>query len=200
MSKVIRFVQNYLVCAFPFVIACAVWSSFRGKGAVQGDASILVTGLWELLSWNLMLWFATLLLFLVLLVIVPEARDRTLKRLANLKVRDEREEYITGKASRTAYISTLSVMILFLFLSIFSLNITRVSENEAIDGRTKNLSIGLQFDLTDNPKTNANENGQVLFESKDIPLSKTAILLVLLSWQLVAFNITARKEQLRDLT
>lgn len=198
MIKVIRFIQNYLVFALPFVIGCAVWSSVRSENEILGNASVATKVLWEVLSWNLMLWFATLISFLILLVVLPDARERTLKRLANLKERDEREEYITGKASRAAYISTLSLMIFLLFISIFSLNITRVPESEAIDGKTKKLSIGLQFNLTDSPRTQTNQTGQVLFESKDIPLSKTAILFVLLGWQLVAFNLTARKEQLKN--
>lgn len=198
MNKVVRIIQNYLACALPFVIACAVWSSLRSEGDILGSASVFTKGLWELLSWNLMLWFAALISFLILLVALPEARERTLKRLAGVKERDEREEYITGKASRAAYIATLSLLILLLFLSVFSLNITRAPENEAIDGKTKRLSIGLQFNMTDIPKSQTNQSGQVLFESKDLPLSKTAILFVLLSWQLVTFNLTARKELLRE--
>ena len=128
----------------------------------------------------------------------PEAREKTLKRLANLKERDEREQYITGKASRTAYISTLSLLVFFLFFSIFSLNIHRLPESEAINGKTGTVAIGLQFNLLDEPRVETNQaTGQVLFESKDIPLSKTAILLILILWQLAAFNITARREHLR---
>ncbi|MBK7845848.1 MAG: hypothetical protein IPJ71_19605 [Bdellovibrionales bacterium] len=90
-----------------------------------------------------------------------------------MKERDEREQYITGKASRTAYISTLSLLVFLLFFSIFSLNIHRLPESEAINGKTGTVAIGLQFNLLDKPRVETNQaTGQVLFESKDIPLSK----------------------------
>lgn len=200
MSKAIRFVQSYLIYALPFVLACMAWGTISPEKEILRDASFPTRALWELLSWNLMLWFTVLILFLVLLVALPEARERTLKRLANLKERDEREQYITGKASRTAYISTLSLLVFLLFFSIFSLNIHRLPESEAINGKTGTVAIGLQFNLLDKPHVETNQaTGQILFESKDIPLSKTAILLILILWQLAAFNITARREHLRDL-
>ena len=199
VDKLVRFIQNYLVMALPFVIACSIWGTVRdGEREILRDVSLLARASWELLSWNLMLWFAVLIVFLVLLVVSPEARERTLKRLANLKERDEREQYITGKASRAAYVSTLSILILFLFMSILTLNVSRIPPNEAVEGKTKQVSIGLNFKLTDEPRVQSRDSGLVLFESKDIPLSKTAIILILLSWQLVAFNVSARKEQLQD--
>src|SRR5262245_19232233 len=108
MNKTMRILQNYLIYALPLVITCMIWSTFNQKSKSN---FFLVRGLWEILSWNLMAWFAILIVFLALLVIFPAVRERTLKRLANLKERDEREQYITGKASRSAYIATLSLLI-----------------------------------------------------------------------------------------
>lgn len=199
MTKTIRLTQTYLIYALPFVLACMAWGTISPEKEILANASFLTKALWEVLSWNLMLWFTVLILFLIMLIASSEAREKTLKRLANLKERDEREQYITGKASRTAYISTLSVLVFFLFFSIFSLNIYRLPESEAVNGKTGTVAIGLQFNLLDKPHVETNQTtGQVIFESKDISLSKTAILLILILWQLAAFNITARREHLRD--
>jgi hypothetical protein len=194
MTKFIRFVQNYLLYALPFVLVCMAWGTIHPESEIVKNASFLTKASWEILSWNLMLWFAILILFLVLLVAVPEARERTLKRLANLKERDEREQYITGKASRAAYISSLSLLILLLFFSIFSLNVYRAPESEAINGKRGTVAIGLRFNLLDKSRVETNPSGEVLFESKDIPLSKSAILLGLIIWQLAIFNVSARRE------
>lgn len=199
MTKTIRWIQNYLLYTLPFVLICMAWGTFRPEKEILTDPTFFTKAAWELLSWNLMLWFAVLILFLILLVALPEARERTLKRLANLKERDEREQFITGKASRAAYISTLSLMILWLFLSIFSLNIYRVPENEAVNEKTGTVAIGLGFSLLDKPHVETNSENEVIFESKDIPLSKTAIILILVIWQLAVFNFTARKENLKEL-
>lgn len=199
MKKAIRFIQNYLMYALPFVLICMAWGTIRSEKEILESSSLFTRALWEILGWNLVLWFVMLIGFLVLIVTVPEVRERTLKRLANLKERDEREQFITGKAARTAYISTLSFMVLLLFFSIFSFNIHRVPESEAINGKRGTLTIGLNFELLDKPRIETNPANQVLLESNDIPLSKTAILLILIIWQLAAFNITARQENLRDL-
>lgn len=199
MNKAIRFIQSYLIYTLPFVLACLAWGTIRPEKEIVKDAGFVTRALWELLSWNLMLWFAVLILFLILLVVWPEAREKTLKRLANLKERDEREQFITGKASRAAYISTLSLLIFFLFFSIFSLNIYRLPESEAINGKTGTVSIGLQFNLLDEPQVETNSEGKILFESKDIPLSKTAIVLILIMWQMAVFKLVARRESLKDI-
>lgn len=196
MSQAIRWIQNYLLYTLPLVLICMAWGSFKGEKEILQDPTIFTKVAWELLSWNLMLWFAVLIVFLVMLVAIPEAREKTLKRLANLKERDEREQLITGRASRAAYISGLSLMILLLFFSIFSLNIYRAPESEAINGKTGTATIGLNFNLLDKPKVEMNPENKVLFQSSDIPLSKTAIILLLIIWQLTIFNITARRENL----
>ena len=200
MNKAIRYIQSYLICTLPFVFACMAWGTIRAENEILKDASFLTKASWELLSWNLMLWFSVLILFLVLLVVWPEAREKTLKRLANLKERDEREQYITGKASRTAYISTLGLLVFFLFFSVFSLNIYRLPESEAINGKTGTVSIGLGFSLLDKPRIETSPiAGKALFQSRDIALSKTAIILVLLFWHLGSFNFTSRREDRRGL-
>jgi Ca2+/Na+ antiporter len=175
------------------------WGTLSTEKEILTNPTLLTKCAWELLSWNLMLWFVVLILFLILLVALPDVREKTLKRLANLKERDEREQLITGRASRAAYISTLSLMILLLFISVFSLNIYRVPEKDAVDGKTGTLTIGLGFSLLDKPHVETNSENKVIFESKDIPLSKTAIILILLIWQLAIFNWTARRENLREL-
>lgn len=194
MTKLIRWVQSYLIFALPFVLICMAWGTLHSEKEILTDPSFATKWAWEILSWNLMIWFATLIMFLVLLVAVPDAREKTLKRLANLKERDEREQLITGRASRTAYVSTLSLMIFLLFFSIFSLKIYRVPESEATNGKTGTAEIGLGFSLLDSPRIETNSDNKIIFETKDIPLSKTGIILILILWQLAAFNYTARKE------
>jgi hypothetical protein len=197
MNKTIRAVQTYLVLAFPFVIAVAVWHSLQQNNVgVLDQRSIFATVAWEILSWNLMLWFAVLFGFLVALVFSSEAREATLTRLANIKDRDEREKYITGQAARSAYLSTLSIMILLLVLSVVNLRVTNLPAGTQVDGKTKAVSIGINLSLTEETQLSSDSKEQAMVESKGIPLSKTAIIFALLAWQLFMFNRTARKEML----
>jgi hypothetical protein len=192
MNKLYRYLQTYLILAIPFVAACMIWSNYRQDGS---DQIQLIHGfLWELLSWNLMFWFVCLLVFVVLLVTVPRARNQTLRRIANLKDRDEREQIVTGRAARASYISTLSMLILFLFLSIVQVEVEKLSPQHALNGKTGIMKIGLKFNMLDSPRVEHSPDGKVLFESKDIPLSKTGIVLFIFVWQLASFGLSARRE------
>lgn len=197
MTKFYRALQNYLLYALPLVIIAMIWSRYVENGQASQEPSFLIKVLWEILAWNLMIWFAGLFLFFILLVLYPSARDQVLKRVANIKERDEREQFITGKASRTAFISTLSILSLLLFLSIFQVEVRRLPEDQIVDGKTKALSIGMKFELFDDPKSEWALEGTSLFESKDIPLSKTGIILMALIWLIASFNLSARRE-MRD--
>lgn len=188
MNKLIRALQTYLLVAAPFVVACML----AGTIAPHWRSGLA----WELLSWNLMLWFLLLIVFLVLLVAIPAARERTLLRLANLRERDEREEFITGRAARATYMSTLSLMIFFLFFSVFTFDVKRKPPAQVVDGKEHVMSIGLRFDLWDESRKTAGAEDGVLFESRDLPLSKSAIILIFLAWQLASFNLAARRQRL----
>jgi len=194
MLKAVRLVQSYLVFALPLVITIMIWGTLQPEAEIAKASSAFVRGLWEVLAWNLIVWFSVLILFLVAMVFSPTIRESTLKRLANLNERDEREQFIVGKAARATYISTLGVMILLLFLSLFTVNVTRAPEDQAINGKRGTLTIGLNFQFFDTAKVETAPNGEVLFESNDLPLSKAALVLTIMLWQLAAFNLTARRE------
>ena len=196
VNKITRFIHAYLIIGLPFVIALMAWDTIHPQKEFLKNPTLLTRALWELFSWNLMIWFAILILFLIILVVSPSTREKTLRRLANLRERDEREEYITGKSSRAAYIATLSLMIFFLFFSIFSLSIYRAPRNQAINGKRLVVNIGIGFSFLDKTQPEKTYKGDVLFDSKDFSLSNSAIIFILLSWQLLIFKLTAMKEQI----
>ena len=206
MNKIIRFVQNYLIIGLPFVIICMGWSTFYPEDQFLAGYSMITKMIWTILSMNLLGWFVVLILFLTLSVAVPSIREITITRLANLKERDEREQYITGKASRAAYISTLSLTLFFLFFSVFQLNIIRSPKPQRLDGAHHSTTINIQFHISLSNKTEMENrtpittasSEQVIFDSEKTSLSAPAILLALLCWQLLIFNWTARKELQQD--
>ena len=80
MNKLIRFIQNYLIIALPFVIACMIWSTVSLEEQFLAETPALTKIVWGILSINLMCWFAVLVLFLTLSVIAPSIREKTLPR------------------------------------------------------------------------------------------------------------------------
>jgi hypothetical protein len=194
MNKLVRLIQNYLIVGFPFVIALFLWEYFLDKN------SNMTTGtLRAILSINVMVWMSALIVFLIMLVILPAVREKTLRRLANIKDRDEREEYITGKAARDSYIATLSLMIFLFFMSIFTLQLRPITENQGIKGKPHwalEMNIGFQF--VDKAASNdiVTMKSKPVFSTENITPSKPAMILILMCWQLLIFNLSARKEQI----
>jgi hypothetical protein len=193
MNKINRWLQNYLVFSLPFVVVCATWGSIQSDREILVKGSFLTKAAWEVLSWNLMIWFLSLIIFLILMVFVSSTRNMVTRRIANIKERDEREIYITGQASKNAFTTTLSILIFLFFISIFTFNVSKIPPEEIVNNRAKSLSIGFNFKLTDDPRIEKDQAGQVLVESKDIPLSKSAILLLLIVCQISVFGFSARK-------
>lgn len=197
MNKFFRFIQYYLIIGLPFVIGYITLETFRAAPKTNVPTSSIAT----VIGMNLMLWFVVLILFLMSLLAFPNVREQTLSRLANLKERDEREQYITGRAARATYISTLSLIILLLFFSLFSVNLSNTT-NTLTGKPMKKLNVGLHFTLLNKGETKsvvANTADKTIFDTNQISLSTSAIILILLGWQLFIFNYYARKEQLRGL-
>jgi MFS family permease len=195
MNRTIRYIQTYLLFGFPFVATCMIWG-----GSVND--SFIAALIHQFLSWNLMLWFAVLTFFLVLLVVAPKTREHTLRRLANIKERDEREEFITGKAARVTYISTLSLMIFLFFCSVFSVSLVKIPENQIIDGNhyKLNFTVGYGFfgeSMESNMKKSDEKNK--IFDSRYYSPSTPTVIIMLICWQLIAFNLIAKKEQIKGL-
>lgn len=144
-----------------------------------------------------MLWFLGIIIYLCLLLFTKEAREKTLSRLTQIHERDERESYITGQASRTAFLSTISLLIFLLFFSVFTVNIYKLPQEQAVSGKTGTLALGLQFNLFENkPSKVETEGSEVIFESRDLPITKTGLLLLLVIWQVGVFKLSARKQQI----
>lgn len=197
MSKFIRYAQTYLIFGLPFVVAASIWSGHVPSGGLPSEASFGIRALWEVLSWNLMLWFLVLILFLIVLVANPASREQTLRRIANLKDRDEREEYLTGKAARTSYISTLAFAMFLLFASVFKFSFSNLPEDKSVNGDRHIVSIGLSFDFFGSLEPE-NKDGQAIIEVRRLPFSNSTILLGLILWQLASFNLTMRKVSRED--
>ncbi|MCE3014145.1 MAG: hypothetical protein LW878_13880 [Proteobacteria bacterium] len=192
MEKLNLWIQKYLVWVFPNVVATTVWDYFQSDTEIRAMNSFLLTALWEVMSWGLIIWFLCLFIFMVLLVFRKDTQELTIKRLAGIKERDEREEIITGHAARRSFVSTTSFLIFLFFLSSMQVNIAR-NPDQAVDGKKSSLTLGLKFSPTDEPKT-VSEDGKVIYEHRDIPLSKSAILLLVLVWQVASFRFRVRRE------
>lgn len=192
MNKVNYWIQKYLVWALPVVAATVIWGLFQSDLEIRQQGSFALTALWEVMSWILMIWFLTLFIFMVLLVFRKDTQEATIKHLAGIKERDEREQIVMGLAARRSFVATTALLIFLSFLSCFTVSVARLPDN-TVDRKKSSLSLGFHFSGTDT-KTTASNDGKVMFEHHDIPLSKSALLLIVLVWQISVFRHKARRE------
>ncbi len=193
MLKFNRYIAQYLLYALPAVVVCIVWTSFQSQSEILAMENAVLSFIWNVLSWNLILWFALLIYFLFALVFSRRFRELLLKRLACVRERDEREEQITGWASKAAFLSTLALLILLLFASVIDIRVTRLPAGQEIDGKSRTLSIGLGFQALDlSGREVAGEDGTI-FSIHDLPLSKEGIVLAIILWQLGSYHYFARR-------
>ena len=192
MNKVICYVQKYLIYGFLPVIAIFIWSIFIEQNI--SDSNLLIRALHEILSINMMIWFVVFMLFMVSMVIIPEIREKTLRRLANLQERDEREEFITGKAARASYIATLSLTLFFLFFTMFNVHLAKLEKTRPEQpGHSISIGFGYQLFAEKSESKQTVKGVSPIFDSTSYALSGSTLLLILLGWQLLIFNLSARK-------
>jgi hypothetical protein len=192
MNKFCGYIKNYLVYGAIPVIGLIAWSILLRHDIAQSN--VAVRALHEVLSYNLMLWFVVFMGFMVSLIVIPSVRENTLRYLANLKERDEREEYITAKAARSAYIATLSLTLFFLFFSLFSFHystLTKVTPDQP--GHSVTVSFGYKVFAESATTLPAVQGASPVFDSTSYALSGSTLLILLLAWQLLIFNLSARR-------
>jgi hypothetical protein len=193
MKNLINFIQKYLLFVSPIVLTTIIWSSFQSDSEMSQSGSLVKIILWEVMSWALILWFIFLSIFMCLLAAKRDVQDSALKYVAGLRERDEREEVIMGLAARKTFSATSGFLVLLLFLSCFTLRIAKLPPDLVVNGKQHSLSLGFQL-TGDEKKTDRSPDGLVIYEYHHLPLSQSALILIILLWQLAVFRATARSE------
>jgi len=141
-------------------------------------------------------WMALSLYLSIRLVVSGPFRDKVMSRITFIRERDERESMLTGKAAKTAFLTTLSLLVLLFFLSCFQVSVYRVPPEQAVEGKTGFITLGIGFDILEHSNQDRPENvvqRMDIFSYTGLPVSSTVIILVLIIWQLVSYNYSMRR-------
>lgn len=142
-------------------------------------------------------WMALSIILSIRLMVSGTFRDQVLSRFTFIRERDEREVMLTGKATRTTFLTTLAILMFLFCLSCFQVSIYRVPTEQAVDGKTGFVTLGLTCNLMQVSKqvgAPANEpRRQDIFTYSGLPVSSTAIILGLIIWQIFSYNFTMRR-------
>lgn len=196
MKRVDQIVAKVFLYGLPIAVILAVFASFINPNNLSSYSS-LVRSLYNFSGLIFGLWMAFSLYLSGRLVFSTSFRNKLLSRLALVKERDERELALTGTATKTTFLTTLAILILLLCLSVFQVSIYQVPEDKAVNGKRGTISLGFGFSLTDEVKSEnqakPKEATKTFINYAGIPISKTAIILFLIVWQIGIYNLTMRR-------
>ena len=113
MSRTMTAIKCYLVFGLPFIVLAFHWYG-------SPKDSSLVHIIHVLLVLNVFVWTMCLISF-----VTRCAVKLTLNRFANIKERDEREQYITGRAARVTYLSSLAIMVILFFNNMVTISFVK---------------------------------------------------------------------------
>ena len=168
----------------PLVVGYAVFAYSVEWQAVEPDRGLrtvydaggLVLALWMLIS----------VLISIRLVLSTQFREMVLVKLTFLKERDEREAYLTGRAAKDTMLTSMAILIFLFCLSCFQVSLHKLPPEQAIDGKTRAISLGVKFELFDTATTK-NTNESLL------PFSSSSLLLGLLVLQVASYNYSMKR-------
>ena len=130
------------------------------------------------------------------LIVSGTFRDRLLSRLTFMRERDEREALLTGRATKTTLMTSLAILIVLFCLSCFQVSFFKLPPEQALNGKTRGFSLGLKFSLLKNFEANRTDTAlrrYDVFSYDGLPVSSSAIILLLIVWQIVSYNCTMRR-------
>jgi hypothetical protein len=195
MKRLDSMLLKVFLYGFPAIIVFAAFSYSYSLGVVN-HANIYLKLLNSFAGLIFALWMTLSLYLSVRLMISGPFRDQVTARLTFIRERDEREAVLTGKATRTTFLTSLAILIFLFCLSCFQVSIYRLPPERAVEGKTGMVSLSLGFNLLEHSKK---DRPREIIEKKDIfsytglPVSSTTVILILIVWQIISYNYSMRR-------
>jgi len=196
MKKMNDYILKYIVFASPVVLAAVIWGVLQGQKEVS-ECGMFIYGIWQVLSFNLIIWFVALIYMVGALVVSSDLRNKLLLKIARIKERDEREAYIIAQSGRFSFFSTMALLILLFFFTTVNVSVSKLPEGEKIDGHRHRLSIELSYKFFETAEKEEQKK-DVIFSTQPFPVTKQNIVLIVILWHLGAFYYASRKMQSKD--
>ena len=184
----------------PGVIVLAVFSSSRSAENIT-RAAPYVRLLYNSSGLVFGLWIALVVYLSVRLMLSWSFREKVLTKLTFMKERDEREVALIGKASKATLLMSIAVLVFLFFLSCFQVSFFRVPPEKAIQGKTGMVTLGFRLNLLEGSKERETGTAHMqktnIFSYTGLPISSTAVILLLIAWQIALYNYTIRRQAKR---
>lgn len=199
MKKVDSLILKFFLYGLPVLIGYAFFAhwynpDFAARAARAAGTGYLET-LYDLGGIIFGAWMILAIYLSIRLMLSGQFREEILSKLTLIKERDEREVLLTGKAAKTTVLTSLAILIFLFCLSCFQVAIYRVPPEQAVDGKTRVISLGVGFGLlaSDRPENSAGTaNRKDILSYTGLPVSSSTVILGLIVWQIAAYNYTMR--------
>lgn len=195
MKKFDSALLKVFLYGLPLVVVFAVFAYCYSEGVMNRDAGFI--RLLNNFSGFVIAAWMTLSLYLSLrLMVSGQFRDQVISRITFMRERDEREAFLTGKATKAAFLTSLAILIFLFCLSCFQVSVYRVPPDKAVNGKTGMISFGLGFSLLESEKQERQldtTGKEYLFDYRGLPISSETIILMLIFWQIVSYNYSMRR-------
>jgi hypothetical protein len=194
MKQLDRWIIRYVTTALIPVIVLLAWGSISDPDKLsmsQGATRLF----WDTLGWVFMIWIVAMLYLILKMVFRRGFRETVLSKIAHIKARDEREELISGEAAKFSILSTMAIMFLILFFSLFTLTVGKYPEGTRGYDKHGFISVGMNFYpfSKDAPVKETRKDGQEIFNYNGLPLSSSLIMIIMILWQLGSYQIIAMR-------
>ncbi len=196
MNKIDKFLIKYVLYALPLNIVVMLWGAIDDPDKLSLSEG-LTRVVWDTLGFIFMFWMLISLYLSLKTVFSNQFRDKLLSKFTRVKERDEREVEISQNAARFSYFSTLAILLLFLFLSIFTVTIGRYPDKEMSKDKNGYVSIGMQFEAYNLDKisnSSKDNKGMTIVNYSGLPITHSALLLFIILWQVCSYHIIVKRK------
>jgi predicted neutral ceramidase superfamily lipid hydrolase len=180
-KKALRIVHSFILWyAFVGGILLPFYFSLQQKYALFRNHELAVV-------MNVLDLFLMISLFYFILALLFNAPFRRVfvSRLAGIRERDEREEYVTGRALRTAFLLMIAFEIIIIILTMLQIDVNPLPDGHHQLIMGIGLVTGTHFDILQRSAHAA--------YSSVLPANYCGLVIILLAIQLVLFRIFSRK-------
>lgn len=183
-------VINLVFYTAPLALICYLFLGLSDSTITSSLESISFWASLPIIFWTPITFFLTISMFFS-----KSLRNDVLVRLSGMKERDEREVQIVGKALKSSFLTTMTLLLFLLFISLFYVHIGKKPDSSIESGQPPyELHIKLEFHLIDSNTVVTHKPGfEKYFEVNDLPISSSTLILILLLWQIFSYRKVSRR-------
>lgn len=195
MKKLDSILLKVFLYGLPAVIVMGAFSYYNHE-TLQHATVGCFRYLNNLTGLSFALWMFLSIYLSIRLILSPVFREKVLAKITFIRERDEREAILTGKATKTTFLTSLAILIFLFFLSCFQISIYTVPPENAVNGKTGFVTLGVGFKLLENGRQTVPEaviKKTEILSYTGLHVSSTSIILLLIVWQIVSYNCSIRR-------